>query len=112
MSDISIQRPQFTLLQLLIIVAVIGVALAGGTPWVRWMVAHEGQPFPLPMVVGVLVGVPILLIWLGRYPLRSNATKTATIAEAVSHGIGLLGIVAFVYALLPPFIKICREFDL
>jgi hypothetical protein len=113
MSDAAAPRPQFSLWQLLVLVGLIAGVLAAGVPWVRWMVARNGD-ISWPTVITLLLVVPGLVIGLGMRPLQATATsiKSAAISEALSHGIGLLGIIAMLCGVVGPFERVFREFDL
>jgi hypothetical protein len=110
-NDASSERPQFTLRQLLVLLTVIAVTLAIAAPWMRTMMTHwEGQL--VLMTLGWVILSSALMIWLGIPALRSGCTKTAAWTEGFSHGVGMLGILGMLCAVVPAFQRVFKEYDL
>src|SRR5207248_1943697 len=82
-----------------------------GVPWVHWMLQASSRQFLWNIMLAVVVVVPFAMIERGVSALHSPNSKKAAIAEAVSHGIGWLGLVAILYGVLPTFERIFREFE-
>jgi hypothetical protein len=110
MSDTASDRPQFTLRQLLAIVAVIAVALAVATPWLRWVVAGDTGRLFLNVVAAVAVFVGLNSA-LGVLALRAQSTGAAVISEAVSRSVGAITVIVVLCGMVPAVESIFKQYE-
>ncbi len=113
MSVPASRRHQFSLWQLLVILTAICVLLALAAPILRPIIANYGY-FSLILVPPVLflLFFAFVVIRLGLPVLESDSTKHAVRAEAYSHGIGWIGLLAYFCIAAPEFEHLCKQWDM
>ena len=113
MSVTSSRRHQFTLSQLLVTLTAICALLALVTPSLRRTITHFGyySLFLVPPLLFLLF-FALVVIRLSRSAVRADHAPLAVRAEAHSHGIGWLGLLAYLCIVVPEGERVFRQLDM